>query len=282
MKKFALIAVLVLVVTGCKMFSGSARLLTRFETESGSLSSFWKGVHVQGFACAPDAIYLGVDRSGIFKFDWDGHFLKHVDAPNHTGDVCWYNGRLYTSVDVLAGPRPKRSGIVQVYDAELNLLREAFIEQGVDGICAKDGILYLGMNNVPAQHRVNQIGRMDAKTLEFLDRVDIDYGHDTSWGTQNITTDGENFWVEFYSKMPLAVFDRDWKPVRSLDFKSSQGFDFLPMRFQGERPTFACGKNFRRGDEPAYCIEFFEFDGTQMVPCGIENGCFDKKKCERR
>lgn len=261
-----IIAVLALSVAGCRTFFVPDRLPVRFETEPGSLASFWKGVHVQGFACAPDAVYLGVDRSGIFKFDWNGHLLKHVDAPNHTGDICWHDGCLYTSVDVLDGPRPKRSGIVQVYDAELNLLQEAFLEQGIDGICAKDGVLYLGMNNVPAQHRVNQIGRMNAKTLEFIDRVDIDYGHDTSWGTQNITTDGENFWVEFYSQMPLAVFDRDWKPIRTLDFKSNQGFDFLPARFQGKHRVFACGKNFRRGNEPAYRIDFFEFNGAQMVP----------------
>ena len=263
MGRFIIVA-LALAVAGCKTSFVPDRLPARLETEPGSLASFWKGVHVQGFACAPDAVYLGVDRSGIFKFDWNGHLLKHVDAPNHTGDICWYDGRLYTSVDVLEGPRPLRSGVVQAYDEDLNLIASKDIPQGVDGVCVRDGIVYLGMNNVPKLHRVNQIGRMDAKTLEFLGRVDIDYGTDTSWGTQDITCDGENFWVAFYSKKPLAVFDRDWKLLRTRDLDASNGLDVLPKSMQGKRLRFARGTNSWSSD-PSYRIDFFEFDGEKMV-----------------
>lgn len=241
--------------------------LCHFETERGALAKHWKGAHVQGFACAPDALYLGVDRSGIFKFSWEGRLIKHVDAPNHTGDIFWYEGKLYTSVDVLEGPRPSRSGIVQVYDGDLNLVNEAYIEQGIDGICAKDGMLYLGMNNTAKLHRVNQIGRMNATSLEFIDRIDIDHGYETEWGTQNLTTDGERFWVQFYSEMPLAVFDAGWQLVRALPFRSNQGFDCIPHELWRDKahPRFASGRNFRRGEDPAYGIDFYEFDGGQMV-----------------
>ena len=235
-----------------------------FVTEPGSMKPHWhKGDHVQGIACAPDAVYLGYQH-GILKYGWDGRLLGHVDAPHHTGDVFWSDGRLYTSVDVLEGPRPLRSGVVQVYDADLRMLASKDIPQGVDGVCVRDGIVYLGMNNVPKLHRVNQIGRMDAKTLEFLGRVDIDYGHDTSWGTQDITTDGENFWVAFYSKKPLAVFDRDWKLLRTLDLDASNGLDVLPKTMQGKRLRFARGTNSWSSD-PSYRIDFFEFDGEKMV-----------------
>lgn len=239
--------------------------LKPFITEPGTMKPYWrKGEHVQGMACAPDAVYLG-HQHGIFKYGWDGKFIKHVETPHHTGDIIWADGRIYTSVDVLEGPRPLRSGVVQAYDEDLNLIASKDIPQGVDGICAKDGVLYLGMNNVPELHRVNQIGKMDMRTLEFLGRVDIDYGTDTSWGTQDITCDGENFWVAFYSKVPLAVFDRDWKPVRTLSLDASNGLDYLPKRLQGENPRFGRGRNLH-GKNPGYRIDFFEFNGREMIP----------------
>ena len=266
--KRMLIGLLGLALAGCVHTLENPDLKT-VETEPGSMKPYWpKGEHVQGFACSPDAIYLG-HQHGLFKYDWNGKFLKHVSAPCHTGDICWYEGKIYTSVDILEGPRPKRSGVVQVYDEDLNLLAERDIPQGIDGITAKDGVLYLGMNATPKNHRVNQIGRMDAKTLTFLDRIDIDYGTDTSWGTQDIATDGENFWVAFYSKVPLAVFDRDWKPVRTLNFGANTGLEHLPTARQGVRPRFARGINVKNGGDPAYRIEFFEFDGTKMVPVKI-------------
>ena len=101
-----------------------------FETEAGSLAPHWKGPHIQGFACTPDAVYLGYQH-GIFKYGWNGKLLKYVDTPCHTGDVCWYGGRLYTSVDILKGPRPMRSGVVQVYDADLNLIKVFVDESGI-------------------------------------------------------------------------------------------------------------------------------------------------------
>lgn len=236
-----------------------------FETEAGSLATHWKGPHIQGFACTPDAVYLGYQH-GIFKYAWNGKLLKYVDTPCHTGDVCWYGGRLYTSVDILEGPRPSRSGVVQVYDADLNLIREKDIPQGVDGICGRDGVLYLGMNGPAGDHRGNQIGRMDAETLEFLGRIDIDHGADTNFGTQDIATDGENFWVSFYSKVPLAVFDGNWKLVRTLDFTANVGLDFLPACGRGKLPRLARGQNLSNAGGAAYRIEFFEFDGTAMRP----------------
>ena len=263
--KRMLIGLLGLALAGCVHTLENPELKT-VETEPGSMKPYWpKGEHVQGFACSQDAIYLG-HQHGLFKYDWNGKFLKHVSAPCHTGDICWYEGKIYTSVDILEGSRPKRSGVVQVYDEDLNLLAERDIPQGIDGITAKDGVLYLGMNATPKNHRVNQIGRMDAETLEFLGRIDIDHGADTNFGTQDIATDGENFWVSFYSKVPLAVFDGDWKLVRTLDFTANVGLDFLPACGRGKLPRLARGQNLSNAGGAAYRIEFFEFDGTAMRP----------------
>lgn len=255
------------VLSGCAHVSVNPDLQA-IVTEPGTMKPYWhKGDHVQGLACSPDAIYLGYQH-GLFKYGWDGKFIKHVEAPCHTGDICWHEGKIYTSVDILEGPRPKRSGVVQVYDEDLNLLAERDLAQGIDGISARDGILYLGMNAPPENHRVNQIGRMDAGTLAFLDRIDVDYGVETSWGTQDITTDGKNFWVAFYSKVPLAVFDGNWKPVRTLNFAANTGLDYLPDCRQGRHPRFARGRMVKAGGGPAYRIEFFEFDGESFKQLG--------------
>ena len=243
------------------------RLSDVIETAPGSMAPTWKGCHVQGFAFSDDAAYLGVDRSGIYKFDLKGMLLAHVDTPNHTGDICWHKGRLYTSVLVLAGPRPKHSGIVQVYDGNLKLLREAFLEQGVDGICARDDKLYLGMFTTSTCHRVNQIGVMDIATLALERRMEIDTGCDTAWGPQGLTCVDGDFWVSFYSERPLVVFDADWKPKFTFDLTASAGLSAVPASMRGSRPRIGRGTNFQRADgDVAYRIDFHELSDGKLIP----------------
>ena len=107
--------------------------------------AFW---HVQGIAISDDAVYCGLLKN-IVKFDLaTGNCLKGVSAPYHTGDVCWHNGRLYTSVlanfEAARRNQTDGRGVIQVYDADLNLIRAREFPMGFDGIAALDGVLYLG------------------------------------------------------------------------------------------------------------------------------------------
>ena len=55
---------------------------------------------------------------------------RRVDAHNHTGDLCWWNGRIYSSV----ADRKERAGKgrLQVFDEDLNLLHDVETEKTMD------------------------------------------------------------------------------------------------------------------------------------------------------
>ena len=61
-------------------------------------------------------------------------------------------------------------------------------------------------------HRVNVLGRFDAKALKVIaPRADFDYGYETRYAFQNITSDGTKLYGTFYAVKgapQIAVFDR--------------------------------------------------------------------------
>ena len=194
-----------------------------------------KGGHVQGIAVSADAVYVS-QMTQLTKFDWSGKVLATNRVVSHTGDVAWWNGELYTAVAVYPS---RKEGKIQVFDKDLRLVRETTIDRTIDGITCLDGVLYVGMgaktppSNEP--HRVNVLGRFDAKTLkEIAPRQDFDFGYKTKYGFQDIATDGKLLYGAFYpgeKGMPcLAVFDKNGKVVGTAKAGSSTGFDFLPSR----------------------------------------------------
>ena len=202
--------------------------------------------HIQGACCTDDAIYL-TQMKCLYKFDWSGKLLKKKTVISHTGDICFWNGEIYTSVSVYGGPN-KGKGMIQVFDQDLNMVRETLLDRGTDGITILDGVLYLGMgsNHVPSKeaHRENWVGRFDPKTLKPLgERQIIDFGYATHYGIQDISNDGKHILCAFYSvkkdQPNLIVFDKDLKVVRAdCTYHASNGFDRLPARFGGDHPRF--------------------------------------------
>ena len=87
-----------------------------------------KGSHIQGACVSDDAIYLS-QMTCIYKFDWSGKLLKRLPVISHTGDLCFYKGEIYTSVSVYHSAR-KCKGLIQVFDADLNFVREKELEAG--------------------------------------------------------------------------------------------------------------------------------------------------------
>ena len=203
--------------------------------------------HIQGGCCTEDAIYL-TQMKCLYKFDWSGKLLKKKLVISHTGDICFWQGEIYTSVSVREGPNKGKGGMIQVFDQDLNLVRETLLDRGTDGITILDGVLYLGMgsNHTPSSepHLENWVGFFDPKTLKPLrDRKTIDFGVKTHFGIQGISSDGKDVFCAFYTaekgKPSLVAFDKDMKTVRAASaYHASQGFDRLPARFGGEHPRF--------------------------------------------
>lgn len=245
MRKTAIaVCALGVALVGCQSMAVSAPRAP-IEVEKGALDP--AGGHVQGF-CASDGAFYVTQMKTLYKFDWTGRLLKKAPVVCHTGDICFWEGHVYTSVSVYQGP-DKGKGIIQVFDADLNLVREAKLDKSTDGITILDGVLYLGMgsNHVPSKesHRENFFRRYDPKTLQPLGpRQIVDFGYMTHYGAQDISHDGKNVLVSFYrgekGAPAFVAFDRDLKPVKLVrGFEASNGFDLLPRRMRGERPLYA-------------------------------------------
>jgi len=200
-----------------------------------------KGGHIQGIAASDDALYVA-QMTRLVKMDWTGKVLATRSVQSHTGDIAWHDGELYTSVAVYP---ERKEGRIQVFDKDLNLVREAAIDRTIDGIAYAGGVLYVGMGaKAPPSkrfHRVNILGRFDAKTLkEIAPRAEFDYGHATKYGFQNIVFDGERFLGSFYTAEGtpnVAFFDKSLKVLGTATEKCNQGLDILPpaMRKEGRR-----------------------------------------------
>ena len=224
-----------------------------------------KGGHIQGIAASEDALYVA-QMTRLVKLDWKGDVLVQRAVQSHTGDIAWHDGELYAAVAVYP---ERKEGRIQVFDKDLNLVRETVIDRTIDGIAYADGVLYVGMGakDQPSKnpHRVNIIGRFDAKTLkEIAPRAEFDYGYETKYGFQNIVFDGERFVASFYSvkgSPDVAFFDRNLKVLGTASAKCSQGFDILPpsMRSEGARFVRATTKSTKSPPSVSCAFDFFDF-----------------------
>ena len=188
--------------------------------------------HVQGFCVTSNAIYATL-HDGLYKFDWYGRLLLHVPADKHTGDICHWNGRLYTAVCI---PKdvPKR-GRIDVWDENLKRIKTTEFVRSADGITCMDGVLYVGLG--PARDpekpfRGNYFGKFDAETLQPLcEPFLVDHGYDCSAGVQNIATDGERLYINFYTPEEdypcFFVFDKDFNVLQSHVFGWRHGVDIV-------------------------------------------------------
>ena len=99
------------------------------------------GNHIQGIAASEDALYVA-QMTRLVKLDWMGKVLASRSVQSHTGDISWHDGELYTAVSVYP---ERKEGRIQVFDKDLNLVRETAIDRTIDGIACADGVLYVGM-----------------------------------------------------------------------------------------------------------------------------------------
>lgn len=217
--------------------------------------------HIQGIAATEDALYLSQSQH-LAKVDWTGKLICSRDAINHTGDICWYGGELYAALaltadaDVPGADSPEGVGLIQVFDKDLNLVREVRIDRRVDGITCMNGVLYVGMGakTQPSKdpHRVNIITRFDAKTLkEIGPRVDFDYGYETMYGVQDITNDGKNLYFSFYSVgggPQIAITDKDLNVIGTMKMEANQGLDVMPSSMSDGKLLFIKAKTITQKD----------------------------------
>ena len=201
--------------------------------------------HVQGACASEDAIYLS-HIAGIFKLDWDGNVIKHVQAERHTGDLCYNDGKVYSVLGKWGSGGKTKVCRLQVRDADLNFVAEKPLPElkGLDGVTVLDGIIYHGVGySSPVPRSSHSLGRIDLKTMESLPQVMFELPYQTHFCQQNLTTDGKLIYMTFYpakgASYALTACDKDGKLVAHYDLRAGMGFERLPKgRFPGEHPRF--------------------------------------------
>ena len=133
----------------------------------------WCG-HVQGMCVSSNAIYFSF-HDQIVKTDWYGRLLNRAPVDPHSGDICIWDGKLYTGVWLK--PREKGEkwcGAICMYDADtLKLIKEQKVvskNAGVDGITCVDGVIYLAMGATGNDRRERKKTR---DTREYLRVTDL-------------------------------------------------------------------------------------------------------------
>jgi len=221
---------------------------TTIVTEPGSIKEYigrtWCG-HCQGMCVSSNAVYFSF-HDQIVKTDWYGHLLKRVEVDVHGGDICIWNGKLYTGV----ARRPKNKGeewcpCIYVYDAEtLERIKVKEIPSagGCDGITVLDGVIYLAEGNSGKWNNETKSGqsckyqKFDAETLEPLcDPIFVSHGDYSDCGSQNMTTDGKYIYSSHYTydeaaKTPnVIIHDKDtFKVLGKFMCGRNNGLDFVP------------------------------------------------------
>ena len=153
--------------------------------------------HVQGMCTDGSTVYIS-QATRLTKVDAEGRVLAATNVVNHTGDVCLWDGKVFTAVAAREGVHKGR-GVIQVFDTNLVFLTEREFPNRLDGITCLDGKLYVGeaKEGGHAAHRGNSILRVDAKTLKAEYRREIDHGFATYHGVQNAATDGHRLYFCF-------------------------------------------------------------------------------------
>ena len=261
-------------------------IVTEMEATNQWDGKVWCG-HIQGMCVSSNAIYFSYHNQ-IIKTDWFGRFLGRAVADRHGGDICLWNGRLYTGVWLKPkkGTNEKWCAAIYVYDAEtLELLkvRKMPWDGGADGITALDGIIYLALGGSGKYDpekgcgRLNWYCRFDAETLERIgEPFSVDPGIDSSCGSQNMTTDGKYIYSSHYTRDEAAntpnviVHDKDFNVVAKYRFGRNNGLDFVPGGKDGAvRFAWAFTPNWTNGKEvpmvPIYgIVQFAELKNGQV------------------
>ena len=280
---------------------------TTIVTEPGAIqeqygqTKKWCG-HVQGMCVSSNAIYFSF-HDQIVKTDWYGRLLNRVPVDPHGGDICLWNGKLYTGVWL--NPKVKGEkwcGAIYMYDAEtLALLKTQKVKSkdaGVDGITCLDGIIYLAMGATGKYDSEKKCGRtcwygkFNAETLEPIgEPFGEDHGDDSVCGSQNMTTDGKYIYSSHYThdeaeRTPnVVVHDKDtFKVVAKYTFGWNHGIDVVPggkdgaVRFAWVFTPNWIGRLCKKEKLPIYgIVQFVELKDGQVFDFTMHGGGYDKE-----
>ena len=244
-----------------------------------------KAGHIQGACCSEQAIYLS-HQLGIFKIGWDGKLVKSVEAPAHLGDSAYADGKIYGAFVIRNKAQRKdgKQGLVRVWDENLNVLREAWFDEALDGIAVIGDTVFVGVDRWGhGKHDGCCIKRL-TKDLVDLGNVDLDLGYQIHYGVQTMATDGTDLFLGNYGG--TSRVSKDLKTNSKVQLGCSEGFGLVPKSVSKcDTPVFfvvkAMGGNMQGwrkdpvNNPPRIRIDFYAYANGAFKDVTVRN---DKKK----
>lgn len=187
--------------------------------------------HVQGVCTnGQDALYWSWTES-LVKTDLQGKILKKAAAPDHQGDLCHHDGKLYVAVNLgkFNQPAGKADSWVFVYDADTlaELSRHPVPElvHGAGGMAYHDG-KFIIIGGLPPGTGENYAYEYDA-SLKFIRRYTLASGY-TLMGIQTVEYAEGAWWFGCYGK-PAVVLraDEQFRITGKWEFNAAVGIVHL-------------------------------------------------------
>lgn len=187
--------------------------------------------HLQGVCIDENAIYWSF-TTALAKTDTNGKVLKSIPVPDHHGDMCFFDGKIYVAVNLgkFNDPASNADSWVYVYDADdLKLISKTKLPEvfhGAGGIGVRKGRFYV-VGGLPDGVNENYVYEYDPE-FRFVKKHVIKSGH-TKLGIQTATFANGKWWLGCYGTPAiLLVTDENFEMQGRYEFDCSLGIAGLP------------------------------------------------------
>ena len=230
--------------------------------------------------CAGAALCAGVDDVKIPAIYTVPHELDCLLEAGHIQGACCSEKAIYLShshgilkIGVIRNKalrKDGKKGLVRVWDEDLNVLREAWFDEALDGIAVIGDTVYVGVDRWgPDKHDGCCVKRL---TKDLLDRgnVDLDLGYQIHYGVQTMATDGTDLFLGNYGGTSRVAKNLT-NPVK-VKLNCAEGFGLVPKSVSKcDTPVFfvvkALGGNMQGwrkdpvNNPPQIRINFYTYSG---------------------
>lgn len=222
--------------------------------------------HVQGICCDDDAIYAAFTNQ-VYKIDWSGKVVKSVAAPQHSGDPCLANGKLYVSMSCDDG------AALYEYDLDLNLTRKIKLEDcpAADGVAYLNGKFYVGGPSTYEPHKDNLTLVYDSD-FNLIQKTNVNFDVETHYGPQSIAAWNNGIFIAFYPRddapkvtLRSLRLDEQLRNVASFTIDGSTGWQPAPESKQSkdkDKPLFLLGRTAKVDGKTVAKFIWAQFDSN--------------------
>ena len=214
--------------------------------------------HLQGIAVSNGKIFWS-HTDVLVRTNADGKIEKFTLAPRHHGDCCFYDGKLYVSVNQ-PGRKTEHKNSIWVYDFDLNFIKKIQIKNlnskgGIDGLEFHNGFFYLSGSffSGEGENRTFKIFKLD-KDFNLLETFLLP-ANEIVYGAQTICWAYDRFWLGMYLKkehshtqLKLWEVDENFKLIKKHKINAAVGLtpidnadgkNFLVAQAKIQKNTYA-------------------------------------------